>query len=121
MGSERRAHERFHFAADVELQAGDEIVMLQLENISEGGALLLCSGCEHFQLNRGEQVEAFIDLGSDHTGENLSLCIEGELVRVEDRGDDTRAVGLRWLPMTQLKVDQLFRLMSFVRERAHAA
>ncbi len=121
MESDRRAHERFHFAADVELQAGDEIIMFQLENISEGGALLVCQSCGHLQLSRGEKVEAFIDLGSDHTGENLSLCIEGELVRVEERGSDSRAIGMRWLPMSKVKVEQLFRLMSFVRERAEAA
>ena len=121
MGQERREHERFHFAADVELQAGEEIVMLQLQNISQGGALLICSGCGDLQLDKGEQVEAFIDLGSDHTGENLSLCLEGELVRFEARDGQSRAIGMRWLPMSDMKLDQLFRLMSFVKSRAQAA
>jgi hypothetical protein len=121
MDNERRQHERVRFGADVELQAGEEIVLLHLDNISEGGALMTCSGCGHMQLSRGERIEAFIDLGSDYVGENLSLCLEGEVVRLEQRGPDSRAVGMRWLPMSDEKLEQLARLMRHLRTRADAA
>ena len=71
MGSERRIHARFDVVAQVELESNDETVMLPLQNLSLGGALLGLPSNHKVQVDLGDEVDAFLDFGSDLHGESL--------------------------------------------------
>ncbi len=97
MGAERRIHDRYDVVAQVEIEANDETIMLPLRNLSMGGALLGLPTTEAPQIGLGDSMSAFLDFGSDAHGEDLTISLEGEVVRFEEVDGVATAVALRWV------------------------
>ena len=97
MGSERRIHTRFDIVAQVEIEADDETVMLPLQNLSLGGALLGLPSNHRVRVDLGDEVDAFLDFGSDLHGESLAVSLEAEIVRFEENNGEVTGVAVRWV------------------------
>ena len=90
-GSERRRAERVEILAQVELRHGDgDVVLLPVANISAGGVLLkIDKGMLLRGLRVGHTVGLFLDLGED-----VSLTVDAEIVRVDVLGGTGRPPGI---------------------------
>jgi hypothetical protein len=111
-GSERRRNNRLTIMAQVELRRGGEVVVLPVGNISAGGVLLylgkLDGGRRTFRI--GESVSVF--LAVDHEGEELSLAMDAEVMRVDLGGPERPAgVGLMWTSKDPQAVATLARIL----------
>jgi hypothetical protein len=94
-GAERRRTHRVELLAQVQLRRGDgEVFLLPVVNISAGGAFLrLEAGVGISSLVVGDQVDIFLDLGSNHM-----VDLSAQVLRIDVQGDGGRVagIGLRW-------------------------
>jgi hypothetical protein len=121
-GSERRKFKRYHVIAQVELSASDDVVFLQMENLSRGGALFSVTAKELPTFGIGDEVSAFLDLGSDEAGENLSVSLDASIVRLVERGPrDAPAIAVEWTRLSPLCEAGLNKIIQYVAAGAQEA
>src|SRR5687768_7762846 len=116
--SERRAHERYDLLAQVELEGGGEVAVLQVANISAGGIRLQIGRREPMPTRVGQAVQLYLDLGDDADGA-VALRARAEVVRVDLGGPDRDpSIALMWTSSDPDTSRQLTRVLEHVRARA---
>jgi c-di-GMP-binding flagellar brake protein YcgR len=123
MGSERRIYARYDIVAQVEIEADDETIMLPLQNLSLGGALLGLPSSQRVQVDLGDEVDAFLDFGSDLHGESLAVSLEAEIVRFEEHDGQVTGLAIRWVggsDFSQRKLGEIVARLSLEDSQAAA-
>ncbi|HUS63179.1 MAG TPA: PilZ domain-containing protein [Kofleriaceae bacterium] len=110
---DRRQSERVELLAQIELRRGGaEVVLLPVLNISAGGVFLrIDGGALQGGLRVGDQVGVFLDCGED-----VTLDVDAEVVRVDLMGSPGRPAGiaLMWASADPAFAENLTRALRVV-------
>jgi hypothetical protein len=116
-GSERREHRRLELLAQIDIKRGADVWVVKVTNISAGGLFAEVDTRQMIGLRQGDQVNVFLDLGTDALGRPLTIETSAEVVRVDHGGAGRPAgFGMMWTSTDGAVADSLARLLRHIKE-----
>jgi hypothetical protein len=110
-GAERRRHARYDLIAQVELELGGEVSLLEVANVSAGGLLIERAAGEGPELAVGDEVSVYLDLGPGDGGDPVEIAAEAQVVRVA-----AESIALMWSSADPAVAAAISRALAHIRD-----